>query len=81
MRVTVKGSFISLFALTMGRCLHLIFLFLLLVALLSAVHGMPSPLNWGPASNRGPGGGPGWNGGDTTDNIILHSGKTGKWRY
>jgi len=54
-----------------------------------AVHGMPSPLNWGPSSNRGPGGGPAWNGGDTTDNIILHANGNGhgngngngKWRY
>ncbi|KAH8355311.1 hypothetical protein KR093_010757, partial [Drosophila rubida] len=46
---------------------------------LLAVYGKP----WGPSSNTGPIGGPAWNGGDTTDNIILHSNSRSgsKWRY
>ncbi|XP_030387704.1 uncharacterized protein LOC115634249 [Scaptodrosophila lebanonensis] len=53
---------------------------LLLAALLSVCCALP--LSWGPSANRGPIGGPAWNGGDaeTTDNIILHS-KGGKWHY
>ncbi|KAH8403638.1 hypothetical protein KR215_000340, partial [Drosophila sulfurigaster] len=46
-----------------------------------AVYGMP----WGgPSSNSAPAGGPAWNGGDTTDNIILRQnggGSSNKWRY
>ncbi|KAH8300294.1 hypothetical protein KR044_012526, partial [Drosophila immigrans] len=33
-----------------------------------AAYGMP----WGPSSNSGLSGGPAWNGGETTDNIILN---------
>jgi len=44
------------------------------------VHGMP--WKWGPASNSGPHGGPAWNGGEeSTDNIVIHSKNSGKWRY
>ncbi|XP_002061609.3 uncharacterized protein LOC6638421 isoform X2 [Drosophila willistoni] len=44
----------------------------------SSVFGLPA---WGPAANRGPIGGPSWNGGpdQSTDNIILHS--KPNWRY
>ncbi|EDW72595.2 uncharacterized protein Dwil_GK19305 [Drosophila willistoni] len=50
----------------------------LCVTLVSSVFGLPA---WGPAANRGPIGGPSWNGGpdQSTDNIILHS--KPNWRY
>ncbi|XP_017836673.1 uncharacterized protein LOC108595894 [Drosophila busckii] len=62
----------------MRHSLQLIVLLSLLAALLSVVSGMP--WGWGPASNGGPIGGPGWNGGpdQSTDNIILH--QRSKWR-
>ncbi|XP_017960754.1 uncharacterized protein LOC108654166 [Drosophila navojoa] len=62
-----------------------IFVLSLLVALLSAVNGLPFGLNWGPSSNQGPSGGPAWNGGhdQTTDSTHYnqHSNGGGKWRY
>ncbi|EDW60794.2 uncharacterized protein [Drosophila virilis] len=73
-------SFVLL-ALTMLHSHQFIFLLWLLAALLSDVNGLPFSFNWGPSANRGPSGGPAWNGGSdqSTDNIILHS--NGKWRY
>ncbi|EDW00767.1 uncharacterized protein LOC6559881 [Drosophila grimshawi] len=63
----------------MRHSLQFVVWLLLLVALISAANGLPG----GPASNRGPFGGPSWNGGpdQSTDNIILHSKGEGKWRY
>lgn len=48
-----------------------------------AVYGLPAP--WGPNSNGKPLGGPSWNGGgeDSTDNIILGTGRKNgnRWQY
>ncbi|EDW91394.1 uncharacterized protein LOC6530799 [Drosophila yakuba] len=64
----------------MYLCRQLWLLLLWLCFAFLSVHGMP--WKWGPASNSGPHGGPAWNGGeDSTDNIVIYSKNTGKWRY
>ncbi|XP_043644924.1 uncharacterized protein LOC122614427 [Drosophila teissieri] len=63
----------------MYLCQQLWLLLLWLCFAFLSVHGMP--YKWGPASNSGPHGGPAWNGGDSTDNIVIYSKKTGNWRY